>query len=285
MSLSSLQKRLTQEYGSGNYLTNRGVDWHNPIEFEPQFSYCPDIAQAFLQSASPTEIDDPIVEGQFDFGQGFASLWNTRPAELEIGYDYTGVFLLGITIKRPGEKTYRIPRIFEPMLGEFQRQANHHFARSKHAIDKIIGVSLRSLPLVEGVKQISEGLWHTHRPYNPELVRMAKDMYDITDDQLIAMQEVSQTLLPAEYYVSNICPTLMQTGPLEVPAKVIHGINSTLPPGVVPDHRQLDDCESVLGNGYVYHTAASVPPELVGERRTFCLTSYSATKRMERHFF
>lgn len=278
-----LTQRLADQYGAGAYLTNSGVDWSDPIIFEPETSYCPDLSRAFTKAANPTTVDGLIDENIFSYGQGCKSLWHAQPQELEVGSDYDGVFLFGLILKQQGSREFRIPRVLAPLVPEFKRQADHQFAVSVHAADKLAGISLRSLPLVEGVRQISEGSWHVHHPFSAEQIDMGYQLYDITADQLEAMRQVSGSLVQTEYYLSNICSTMIQTAPFDSAADVRNTRNVRIV-SKVPDHRQLGDCETAMGNGYVYHMAASAPLELIGKRRTFVLTSFMPSTAMERHF-
>ena len=278
-----LKQRLADQYGAGAYLTNASVDWSDPIIFEPETSYCPDLAREFTRAANLMHIDGLIDENIFSFGQGCKPLWHAQPQDLKVGSEYDGVFLFGLILKQQGSKEFRIPRVLAPLVPEFKRQAAHQFAVSQHAVDKLAGISLRSLPLAEGVRQISEGSWHVHHPFSAEQIDMGYQLYDITADQLAAMRQVSRRLVQSEYYLSNICSTMIQTAPFESAANVRNTRNVRIV-SETPTHKQLGDCEVAMGNGYVYHMAATVPPELVGQRRTFVLTSFMPSIAMERHF-
>lgn len=281
--LKPLQQRLADQYGAGVYLTNKGVDWSDPIIFEPETTYCPDMAGEFARAASPMDVDGLIDENIFSYGQGYRSLWRAQPQEMQVGGEYDGLFLFGLILKQQGSKEFRVPRVLAPLVPEFKRQADHQFAVSEHAIDKLVGISLRSLPLAEGVRQISEGSWHVHHPFSSDLINMGYQLYDITSDQVDAMGQISDRLVQSEYYVSNICSTLLQTAPFASAVESRNTRNVRIV-SEIPAHKQLGDCEVAMGNGYVYHTASSVPTELVGQRRTFVLTSFLPSIAMERYF-
>ena len=280
---SKLQDNLIKKFGGEVYLTNSMLDWSDVITFDPQAEYDPALSAQFGNAANPIDVDGILDERKFNFGQGGRSLWTADGSDLEFDDEYDGIFLFGVIIKEAGERTFNVPRVLAPLIPEIQRQAEHHFAHSEHAVDKLAGLSLRRLPLLKGQKQLSEGHWHVHNPFTRELVERGYHMFDLTERQLQAIEQVSPNLVQSEYLVSNICPSLIQTEASKDPMTNKGHINFRILSGA-PEHRQADDLEVVMGNSYMYHTAATVKPEQVGQVRTFAITSYIPTTDMEQHF-
>lgn len=279
----TLHEKLSRQFGDGLYLTNSMLDYSDAITFDPTAEYDPALSAQFANASNPIEIDGILDEAKFNFGQPGRSVWSTPSENLDFGDDYDGIFLFGAIIKQAGETTYRVPRVLEPFVPELKRQAEHQFAHSAYAADKIAGITIRRLPLVDGKKQLSEGHWHTHNPFTREMVERGYYMYEMTPEILEAIEDVSPNLIQTEYIVSNMCASRIQTKPFEEAQPFKQHTNFRLVTEE-PESRQADNYEVVMGNSYMYHTAATVPAELVGETRVLAITSHMPTIEMEQHF-
>lgn len=271
---SNLQEMLVAQYGPGIYLTNAGLDWSQTVEVEPnlrsRFSNLAHTPDRFITAEGVAHGEGALSMGIYD-----ASFGNPD------GYD--GVFLFATTIKQPGTDRHVLPRQLAHIAPLIEHVASMEYALNGSTRDKYCGIMMRTLPLVDGVKQVSENDWHAHHILTPEYLG-AKNRARFLEIDAATMESLpllSTRIIQSEYLYSNLCGSLVQTQASPTPMDMLtaDGVYALKKPPA--HHRQVRDGEIVRSNSLVFHCAASPKPADIGKLRTLIFVGYTATRAME----
>lgn len=270
----TLQQMLTAQYGPGNYLTNGALDWSQTIKVTPT------LAGRFAGYARQPDrfihaVDVPYGDGAVSMGQ-----WDQRYARPE-GYD--GVFLFAVTIKQPGSDEHVLPRQLAHIAPLVHEIASMEYAVNPNTHDKYCGIMMRTLPLIDDIKQVSENEWHAHHVLTADYLgaNNRAGFLEIDDATMTQLPKLSTKVVQAEYLFSDCVGSLVQTKPADAPMDIVKGDGVYALKSPPAYFRQTRDGEIVRSNSLVFHCAAKPDASEYGQLRTLLFMGYTATKAME----
>ena len=243
-----LEKNLGGQFGITSCLTGSQLDFENPETFilsetEPQ---CP--------------LEDNIFSGLFDpeilmHGAGYYSVGKYEREYDLLCPDYEGAFLFGVIIKEPNSPEFCLPA-----------QLSH-----LRTVIEII-----ALPMINTSQIASD--WHTHKILSRKTITEERiEALEIPQRSVQCLDQMAADMVSCEYIVSNCVGSLI---PAQRSIEKL-SIKET-PNGYSLPHPLDDSLVSILGNGeiarlsnYVFHRAATVAKDMIGQKRALLTISFT----------
>jgi hypothetical protein len=279
----TLDEMLTATYGPGNYLTPSRLRKDGGIIITPNAP----LYNVFADAANRPATDGIWTPDKIERGDTSLSIGHFPITGQLMPRGYDGVFLYGTVLKKAGEENYRVPPEFPELAFPVQGFADYVSATTKNPIDRVCAISLRVLPLKEGVRLIGDA-WHIHKPIvlTDKFVERAH-FFEVDDETLEAFSEVSPHMMQTEGYISNICPTRIQTEASAEPMQIFEGQTDYLIKSREAwpvQGRQPAPYELVVGSAATYHSACQIASHEVGQTRLLLVMSSMPTKKFEAEY-
>lgn len=266
--VSVLQNNLCVQFGLSACLTGSGLDYDNAAVFTVD-------SQLYNPELDVGKHSGVLERAIIERGLGGRSLGCvTFPLRSDSLESDEGVFLFGVLTKFPNNcHTYTLPSqlshlqpVFEFIDKDFQK--NVPFADTYYC-----GFMYRSLPLAK--TQIADK-WHVHKIFSRDNVTTDRvSGLEILQNTVNEMGGFCRDYSAIEYLISDKLGSYFQTASTQVPMNIIENPGDYISQSVPEKNsRQLLDSEMLRGSSYVYHRAADVPEEMVGEERTLLAVSY-----------
>lgn len=265
-----LERNLCSQFGINSCLTGNKLDWSSLTKF----SVPSDTAGSLRSHNSACGLHD---QEKLLLGQGITSIGSL--GSMSMGYEgpEDGAFLYGVVARKPTDKHYSMPRQLShlaPILRQFSLDFHAH---APHASTYYCGFMYRSLPLL--TEQIAEN-WHNHKIFSTKTVtpRRVKGL-EIPERSVSVLEDIASDMVAVEYLVSDRLGSLVQAEPVSEPLNIVESDGDytalDMPEG---SYRQLKDGEMARGNSYVFHRAANVPDDMVGDKRSLLAVAYLPSK-------
>ena len=260
-------------------IRNNNISYQGAITLTPKRRFHHAAANQLAYTLDCPVTRNIIDHGQPAVSQGFLSLDTCLLQDERIS-------LYDIVIKRPGEDTYHLPKALAPLTDLFQMAANHEYAHSPYAQDKLCVAAISHYPNISLHSVFYGENWHIHT-YPDDLELHQK--IGTPPSHIEANRNVSNTMVASDIMWSSYKGTQIQAHP--------NDIGSPLSPHRTADlmtcghnarempfgHRPAENNEIIAGAGF-YHHAQELDYKDLGQSRLFVLISHLHTPESNKKF-
>lgn len=280
MTYENLQHYLSSRFGPHFYLSAKDLEAAPTVTIEPNPNR---LAPAWVTEPC---LDGPWTSPSLSRGSPYFSLGEHRIPSTLLS---TRMFVYLAVLKRAGEDQHHIPVPLLDLAPIIQTLADYQYQNSPFARTKVCAISLRVLPIQQGVAQIGDG-WHIHKPY-ATMSNLSKRMrfYGSSRESIEQLSLASAKLIRTESYYSTTQSTIIQTQAFARDLAVTEGstefkLIDAMEESMLPQ-RQLNPYELAVGTSHTYHKAC-IPTESSGTYyRLFMKHLYIPTRETEMDYY
>ncbi|GEM_PF-5728131 len=260
-------------------IQNKDISYQDAVTLTPkvQFNQTAQNRLAYILDCPVTQ--NIINHGQPAVSQSFLSI-DSSTLEDEL------ISLYDIVIKKPGEDTYHVPKALAPLADLFQIAADHEYAHSPYAQDKLCVAAIKHYPDLAFIPFVHGKNWHIHT--YPDNISLHKTTGS-PPDHILANQNVSDKMVASDIMWSSSKGSQIQVGSTNTQSTfqtyrakdvITCRHNATDMPF---HHRAAKDNEIIAGAGF-YHHAQGLNRNDNGKSRLFVLISHLHTPQSAEKF-